>query len=80
MKRSSSSHYRALGTLVLGVLFKVHFCIALREDNGQEFYDCIIHIVILPCFLFLSELLRLIAKEIYVFFSSMDQCINLSLT
>ena len=37
MKRSSSSHYWALDTLVLGVLFKVYFCIALRRDNGQLF-------------------------------------------
>ena len=79
MKRSSGSYSRALGTLVLGVLFKVYFCIALRKNNGQEFYDCITHIFILPCFLFLSELLRLIAKGIYVFFLSIDQCINLSL-
>ena len=35
MKCSSNLHYRALDTLVLGVLFKVYFCIALRKDNGQ---------------------------------------------
>ena len=37
MKRSSDLHYRALDSLVLGVLLKVYFCIALRGDNGQLF-------------------------------------------
>ena len=46
MKRSSNLHCGALDTVVLGVLFKVYFCIALREDNGQSFCDRMIHISI----------------------------------